>query len=773
MIKRWLIYSVSVLFGLGLVAAALLGFVLALLYPSLPELTAITDYQPKVPLRVYSADGDLIGEFGVERRTVVQLQQVPALMRQAILAAEDERFYEHPGVDYIGVLRAVYSNLFREVKPGASTITMQVAREFFLTRERTITRKLREVLLAYKIEKNLSKDEILEIYINQINLGQRAYGFAAAAQTYFGKPLDNLALPEVAMLAGLPKAPSRFNPVVNPERAKIRQLYVLRRMRELDFIDDEAWKAAQEAPLAVQQESHETWSHAEYVAEMVRQVLFDAYGEDAYAMGLQVYTTIQRSHQETAYAALRKGILDYDHRHGYRGPEGFVKLPDGKVTGEALETAFQDLSENDNLVPAIVLEATANLVRALRSNGDTVVLTGDALRFVSRALAGDAPSAVRIRRGSVIRLVGDENGKWQVVQLPQIEAAFVSLRAQDGAILALVGGFDFYSNKFNHVTQAMRQPGSSFKPFVYSAALEKGFTPATIVNDAPLYFEAGRVGPEEWEPKNYDASFDGPLRLRTALAKSKNLVSIRIAESIGLPYAQDYITRFGFDPKQHPPYLTMALGAGQATPLQMASAYAVFANGGYRVTPFLIDRIIDGKGQVLSRAQPVVAGGGAERAIDARNAFVMTSLLQEVVRSGTAARAMRLGRKDLAGKTGTTNDHIDAWFCGFNPELVGVAWIGFDQPKPLGNKETGSLAALPIWIDYMGRALRGLPERPLAVPEGVVSVAINPDTGLREADGQAGIKEYFYEEYVPRFGAESIGGAAGVKRSADVKNQLF
>jgi penicillin-binding protein 1A len=769
------IYIGSVLVGLGLVAASLLAFVLALLYPSLPELTAITEYQPKVPLRVYTAEGELIGEFGVERRTVVKLQQVPLQMREAILAAEDERFYEHSGVDYVGVVRAVYSNLFREVKPGASTITMQLAREFFLTRERTITRKLREVLLALKIEKNLSKDQILEIYINQINLGQRAYGFAAAAQTYFGRPLEQLELPEIAMLAGLPKAPSRFNPVVNPKRAKIRQLYVLRRMHELGYIDDEQWKRAQDAPVRVARENGREGSlHAEYVAEMARQIVFDAYGEEAYSKGLSVYTTIRRSHQEAAYAAMRRGVTEYERRHGYRGPEGFAALPaDPAQVEDAIEAALQDYPDADNLFAAVVLEASPAVVRAVKSDGETVELQGEGLRFAARALAENAASSTRVRRGSVIRLMKDERGKWQITQAPQVEAAFVSIQPSDGAVEALVGGFDYGRSKYNHATQAFRQPGSAFKPFVYSAALEKGFTPATIVNDAPMFFDASQLGGgEAWEPKNYDGTYEGPMRLRTALAKSKNMVSIRILQAIGPQYVQDYIRRFGFDPKLHPAYLTLALGAGSATPLQMATAYSVFANGGYRVDAYVIDRIVDAKGVVLSRAEPVTATAGAERVIDARNAWLMTSLLQEVVRSGTATRAQRLGRKDLAGKTGTTNDNVDAWFCGFTPDLVGVAWIGFDQPKTLGNNETGSLAALPIWIDYMAKALRGARERVLEPPPGVVAVRINPETGLREPDDRGGVIEQFYQEYVPRLREDSLAGSSS--RSVDeIKNQLY
>jgi penicillin-binding protein 1A len=546
-------------------------------------------------------------------------------------------------------------------------------------------------------------------------------------------------------------------------------------MRELDHITDAQYREAQDAPIRVVREARDSALRAEYAAEMARQVMFDAFGEEAYSRGLKVYTTIRKAHQDAAYAALRRGVLDYERRHGYRGPEAQVALPsDAAQLDEALETAFQDLQDSDNLLVAIVLEASAALVRAVRPDGETLELQGEALRFAARALAENASVATRIRRGSVIRLARDEKGRWTIAQMPQVEAALVSLRPQDGAVFALVGGFDFARNKYNHVTQAMRQPGSSFKPFIYSAALEKGFTPATVINDAPLFFEAGQTGSEVWEPKNYDGTYDGPMRLRVALARSKNMVSVRILQSIGPQYAQDYVSRFGFDPKQHPPYLTLALGAGAATPLQMASAYAVFANGGYRVAPYLIERVLDGNGNVLSTVNPAVAGENAEQVIDPRNAFLMTSLMQEVVRSGTGTRALRLGRKDLAGKTGTTNDHIDAWFCGYASDLVGVAWLGFDQPKPLGNNETGGVAALPIWIDYMAKALRGVPERLPVAPPGVVSARINLETGLREPNERAGTSEYFFQEYLPRVAEDGLGSAAtGARPMSDIKNQLF
>ena len=775
MLKRWLLYIASVALGLAVVGGLLGAFVLALLWPTLPPLDALTDYQPKVPLRVVSADGDLLGEFGEERRAIVRIAEVPDVMKHAILAAEDERFYQHGGVDYLSVLRAALANATSGTQQGAGTITMQVARNFFLTREKTVSRKLREALLAWKIEASLSKDEILELYINQIFLGQRAYGFAAAAQTYFGKPLSEITVAEAAVLAGLPKAPSAYNPISNPRRAKSRQLYVLRRMHELHYIDDDQFREAQNAPLVLRPPTREASSvHAEFVAEMARQVIYDAYGDDAYTRGITVWTTIRRANQEEAYAALRKGVMDYDQRHGYRGPDSYVNLPQDPAEQDAvLDRVFQENPDSDNILTAVVLQATPVQVRAVLANGDQAEVTGVGLKFAQRALADKAAANQKIRRGAIIRLLRDDKGRYSITQMPQAEAAFVAVRPDDGAILALVGGFDYERNKFNHVTQALRQPGSAFKPFIYSAALEKGFSPATIINDAPFYVPAERAGGEAWEPKNYDGKFEGPMRLRVALAKSKNLVTIRILQAIGPQYAQDYIARFGFDPKLHPAYLTMGLGAGAATPMQMATAYSVFANGGYRITPYLISKITDSHGDPLSEAKPPLAHRDAERAIDPRNAFIMTTLLQGVITSGTAVRALELKRKDLAGKTGTTNDDIDAWFCGFNTSQVGIAWIGFDQPKTLGTNETGSVAALPMWISYMQRALKGVPEELPEPPSGVVSLRINPDTGLR--DDSSKFSDWFMAEFTPRVAQDALAPALmpGAAPARDVRDQLF
>jgi penicillin-binding protein 1A len=772
-LKRWLLYLSSVLLGLCLVGALLGALVLALLWPTLPSLEVLTDYQPKIPLRVVSAEGELLGEFGEERRAIIAIGAVPDVMKQAILAAEDERFYQHGGVDYLSVARAALANVSSGTQQGAGTITMQVARNFFLTREKTVTRKLREVLLAWKIEANLTKDEILELYVNQIFLGQRSYGFAAASQIYFGRPLKDVTVAEAAMLAGLPKAPSAYNPVNNPKRAKTRQLYVLRRMHDLKFITDSQFQEAQTTPLNVRAGVRDTLpTHAEDVAEMARQVVFDAYGEDAYTKGITVWTTVRRADQESAYIAVRRGVLDYDRRHGYRGPETYVNLPTDPAEIElAVESALSDAVDSDNLDPAVVLDASPSEIKAAVASGDIVSVTGDGLKFVARNLTDKSPANQRIRRGAVIRLSKDDKGRWSVVQMPLAEAAFVAVQPSNGAILALVGGFDHDRNKFNHVTQAFRQPGSSFKPFIYSAALEKGFSPATVINDAPFFVPAAQAGGEDWEPKNYDGKFDGPMRLRNALAKSKNLVTVRVLQAIGTQYAQDYIARFGFDPKLHPPFLTMGLGAGSATPLQMAAAYAIFANGGYRVAPYLIAKVTDSKGNTLSQATPVVAGEDAERAIDPRNAFLMTTLLRDVIAFGTGARAMALGRHDLAGKTGTTNENIDAWFCGFNAAQVGVAWIGLDQPKTLGANETGGVAALPMWMTYMQKALKGVPEKPLQAPDGIISVRINADTGLR--DDSSSLSEWFYAEFPPRSRDDALAPAAGGRTGQEVREQLF
>ncbi|WP_245589341.1 penicillin-binding protein 1A [Azovibrio restrictus] len=702
---------------------AIILIILVLAYPNLPSLEVLTDYRPKVPLRVFTSDGHLIGEFGEERRAVVKIQEVPEVMKQAILAAEDERFYQHGGVDTLGVLRAAYANFIGGGKrQGASTITMQVARNFFLSSEKTLTRKMYEALLSFKIEHNLSKDQIFELYINQIFLGQRAYGFAAAAQIYFGKPLAKISVAEAAMLAGLPKAPSAFNPVVNPKRARIRQEYVLKRMRELSFITEEQYQAALGETLVVKRDAGQYPVHAEYVAEMARQIAAERFPDEVYSAGLQVITSISKDEQEAAYRALRKGVLDYDRRQGYRGAEAYIDLKQmGNDMEEALDVALQEFPSTEDLLPAVVLEASPKMIKAYIRGGETITLEGEPLKFAARMLDDKAPVAKKIRRGAVIRVIKQDK-HWLIAQLPEVEAAFVATHPKDGAIRALVGGFDFNRNMYNHVTQAWRQPGSSFKPFIYSAALEKGFSPGSIVADEPIVISSDVTGSQAWQPKNYDGKYDGPMKLRTALAKSKNMVSIRILQAMGPAYAQDYVTRFGFDAQRHPPYLTMALGAGSVTPWQMASAYAVFANGGYRINPYVVKEIRDQGGRVLAQATPAQAGDENLRAIDPRNAYLMYSMLRDVTIYGTAGRASAtLKRHDLAGKTGTTNDYLDAWFCGFQQTVVGCAWVGFDQPRKLGSRETGGFTALPIWIAYMQEALKGVPEQQLPQPEGIAT----------------------------------------------------
>ncbi|MDO8263202.1 MAG: penicillin-binding protein 1A [Gallionella sp.] len=771
--RRWLLPVLAAL-TLLLLPAILLGLAVILAYPKLPSLEVLTDYRPKIPLRIYSADGALLGEFGEERRALVTISEVPEVMKQAILAAEDDRFYEHGGVDYMGVIRAAISNFTSgDVKQGASTITMQVARNFFLSKEKTITRKFNEVLLTFKIEHSVSKDEILQLYINQIYLGQRAYGFAAASQIYFGKPLSQVSVAEAAMLAGLPKAPSLYNPVVNPQRAKQRQLYVLRRMHELHFVNDEQLQLAQQQPIVARRGSQEFGTKSDYLSEMVRQAVYEQYKEDTYTQGYKVYTTIRQQDQLVAYQAVRAGVLDYDRRHGYRGPEGFIALPkdspSANYSAEQLEEALQDITDSDDLIPAVVLAASPKSVRAYCKGGEIAEISGDALLFVQPALTKKVALNQRINVGSLIRLQKDNKGVWQISQLPEVEAAFVSGNPRDGAIYALIGGFDFNRSQFNHITQAWRQPGSSFKPFVYSAALEKGFTPATVINDAPLIFDAEQTGNEPWQPKNYDEKFEGPMRMRQALLKSKNLVSIRILQSITPQYARDYITKFGFDATRYPAYLTMALGAGSATPMQMLTGYSVFANGGFHVAPYFIQRIEDASGNVISKANPVAAGEGAEQVIDVRNAFTMVSMLQDVVKHGTAFRAMQLGRQDLAGKTGTTNDSVDAWFCGFHPAVVGISWIGYDQPRSLGDKETGGGAALPIWMGYMEKVLRDVPPAVYTMPENMVAVRIN-DEGYRDDNGSR--IEYFYLENAPAEQAMPTPGEE-IKPADTIKDQLL
>ena len=738
-VLRWL----GILFA-ALVAVVAIGLlVIALATPRLPPINAVAEYQPKMPLRVLTADGVLIGEFGEERRSLVRLPDVPKVLVQAILAAEDDSFFQHRGIDFLGIARAMVANVFSGSKSqGASTITMQVARNFFLSSEKTFTRKIYEVLLASEIERKLTKNQILELYLNQIYLGKRAYGFAAASQTYFGKEISQITLAEAAMLAGLPKAPSAFNPAANMRRATLRQHYVLGRMEKLGLISPRQAEAAKKEKIMVIGRIDDFPVRAPYIAEMVRQLVFDQYKEEAYTRGLTVYTTITAEEQRAAHKAVRNGLMEYDRRQGWRGPEAFITLPSSRDAQEdAIEDALNDRPDSDELLTAIVIDVSDTKVVVRRARGQRIEISGDGLKFASPGLSSVAPPAKRLRRGAVVRIVRLADNNFEITQMPEVESGFVALNPQTGAVRALVGGFDFNRNKFNRVTQAWRQPGSAFKPFIYAAALNRGFSPATIINDAPVQFDPGQTGGQAWEPKNYDGKFDGPMSMRTGLAKSKNMVSIRVLHSIGPRYAQDFITRFGFEPEKNPPYLTMALGAGSVSLMQMAGGYAVFANGGFRINPYLIDRIVDLKGKTLAKAQPTKAGNESQRVMDPRHVFIADSMMQEVVRSGTAMRALSLGRADLAGKTGTTNDSMDAWFAGYNASMVGVAWVGFDQPRKLGDRETGGGLALPIWMEFAKVALAKSPASSRTMPNGVLNIG----------------GEFYTQESRPGVGIASVG----------------
>lgn len=742
------------LWAIGLATAGLLsllmvvGVAMVMAYPNLPDISDLANYKPKLPLRVFTADGQLMGEFGEERRNLTPIKDIPQIMKNAVLSIEDNRFYDHGGVDYVGILRAGIANIGRLKSQGASTITMQVARNVYLSSEKTYTRKIYEILLTYKLEHLLSKDQILEIYMNQIFLGNRAYGFASAAETYFGKSLKDITIAEAAMLAGLPKAPSAFNPIANPKRARSRQLYIIERMEENGYITAKQATQAKVEPLALKSSGNKKTLHAEFVAETARQMVFAQYGPDTYTRGLNVYTTIQSVDQIAAYLALRQGLMDYERRQVYRGPEKFLTLPSNpKEAEDLIDETLEDHPDNGDVMSAVVLRASSQEVVVVRQNSEQITITGAGLGPVQSGLSDKAPAAKRIRRGAVVRIVQLPKGQWELTQLPEVEGAFVALNPQSGAIRALVGGFDFAKNKFNHVTQAWRQPGSSFKPFIYSAALEKGVSPSTMVNDTPLFFDGGVTGGQPWEPKNYDGKFDGPMSLRTGLAKSKNMVSIRVLQSVGTRPAQDWITRFGFDADKHPPYLTMALGAGSVTVMQMATGYSVFANGGYRVSPHLITRITDYKDRLLVDSPAAEINETTQRVIPERNAFVMTSLMQEVTRSGTAARAQAsLKRPDIYGKTGTTNDAMDAWFAGYHPQLTAVVWIGYDTPRKLGDRETGGGLSLPVWIKYMETALKTMP-----------IVQASPPEGLVQAEGDWSYSEFSGSNAVSSLGGKSDG----------------
>ncbi|MDO4434171.1 MAG: penicillin-binding protein 1A [Alysiella sp.] len=724
MITRFITTLLGLLLGLFLFALGLLTIAVLVKYPELPDLEAIQNYQPREPLTIYSNDGKIIGIYGDERREFKSIAEFPQNLKNAVIAAEDKRFYEHWGVDLMGVARAVLSNLKGGSKQGASTITQQVARNFYLSNERTLTRKFNEALLAYKIEKTLTKDQILELYFNHIYLGQRAYGFAAAAKIYFNKDVKDLTLAEASILAGLPKAPSTFNPIVNPKRAQLRQEYILNNMLELGMIRQNERDAALKENLIYGGHRIDIDPNSLYVAEMARQWLYERYGEKVYTSGMHVYTTVHSENQKAATQALRRALLDYDHRSAYRGAEQQLDL--SGLEDEELEEEIARFLGNtytvEKMVPAII--------RQIDKKGIAVQIQDGNVIQINRAQMGSAANAINNKKmgdralkiGSLIRIAKAKNG-WMIVQQPEIQGALVSLDVNTGAVKAVVGGYDYHSKTFNRATQSIRQPGSTFKPFVYSAALSKGMTAATQVMDAPL-----TIG--KWSPKNSDGNYSGLMTLRSALVRSKNLVTIRIAEAIGVPYVREYAQKFGFRADQLPEGLAMSLGSGSATPLQMAEGYAVFANGGYKISSYVIDRIYDRQGNVLAEMHPHVARKNAPQVMDPRNAYIMTSIMQDVIEHGTARAAKSLKRSDLAGKTGTTNDNKDAWFVGYNPQLVTAVYLGYDTPRSLGSKAFGGTLALPVWINYMDFALKKVPSKPYWVPQGLVQ--INGEYYLKE-----------------------------------------
>lgn len=718
------------------VSVGLVAF--SVVYYRLPSIEALTEYRPKVPLRIYTADGDLIGEFGEERRDFVPIEEMPRHMRLAILAAEDNGFYEHSGIEFMGFVRAALANILTGRKgQGGSTITMQVARNFFLSSERSYTRKLYEVALSLKIEQNLSKDKIFEVYANQIFLGNHAYGFGSAAKTYFGKDLRNVSISEAAVLAGLPVAPSAYNPLVNMKRATMRRNYVLGRMLQLGYIDDITYESALAQPIEVQAASAQLKKttlltqdlHAGYAAELARMLLVPYFGDVIYNQGLNVYTTIRSKDQRVASSAVRKNLVEYDRRYGYRGVERYVDLSDPQTRDANIRHGLSQVVSSTNLLPGVVTELTPKSMKVQIANNDVITLDAQGFEFAKRFIAQKGQTLNgrykdgELRVGAIVRITQDKKGRWSLGQIPVVESAFISGNFETGAIYSLVGGFDFKLNQFNHVTQASRQPGSSFKPFIYSAALDKGFTPTTVINDAPISIDPRLTGGKLWEPRNYDRRFDGPMTLATALKKSKNLVSVRIMQAIDPYYAQQYLTKFGFDAKDHPPLLTTALGAGSVTPWEMLTGYSVFANGGFLVQPYLIEKVTDSEGNVLMQAHPRVAGQDAPRTLDARNAFIMNSLLHGVATDGTGRRAGNaLKRNDIGAKTGTTNDSVDAWFAGYAGNIAAVGWVGYDKPKPLGATETGGGLVLPIWVEYMQTALKGVPEYYRAQPSDVINI---------------------------------------------------
>ena len=786
-IIRRSLQTLAGLAALGLLAAGGLVVSYIVLAPGLPSVEAVRNVELQVPLRVYTTGGELIDEFGEMRRTPVTLAAVPTSLQQAFIAAEDQRFHQHPGVDYQGLARAVwYLVRTGEKGPGGSTITMQLARNLFLSSERTYLRKLREILLALRIERQFEKDKILELYLNKIYLGQRAYGVAAAAEVYYGRPLAELTLAQQAMIAGLPKAPSAWNPLADPERALQRRAYVLGRMRDSGFIDEASYQQAMAAPITAERHRRQRSVNAPFIAEMARAWAVERYGaEAAYTSGYEIYTTISAERQQQAREALRRGLHGYDERHGYRGP--LAQLDPALLDGEreALTERLSDFNRPGDLEVAVVTALAERSATLVTADGSMLELGWEGMEWARPQLGRNAMGP-RPEQAADILVAGDvvylraSDGGWRLAQTPEPQAGLVALDPDDGRIEALVGGYDFTLSKFNRVTQAARQPGSAFKPLIYSAALANGFTPATQVNDAPVVFEDASLE-DVWRPENYSGRVFGPTRLREALTYSRNLVSIRLLRQVGVGTAIDHIERFGIPGDRLPRNLSLALGAAEVTPLELARAYAVFANGGYRITPYYIERAVDGDGSVVYESWPSRAVAAeaiepaepgpegprrpaarpAERAISAENAWLMRSMLQNVIQEGTARSARALGRNDLGGKTGTTNEQRDAWFSGFNGDLVVTAWVGFDELQTLGRYETGGRAALPIWTDFMEAALDGRPESEWSRPDGLVTVRIDPDSGeLAGADTPGAIFETFRASNLPSGDTSAESGRA-------------
>lgn len=772
--RRWFWVLCVLLVITASIPAAVVYAVYKKYEPELPDITGLSEIQLQVPLKIYSQDGKLIAQYGEKKRIPVSIEETPEPLAQAFLAAEDDRFFSHPGVDYKGLLRAGIQFLITgKKKQGGSTITMQVARNFFLTRDKTFSRKIKEIFLALKIEQQMPKLEILELYLNKIYLGHRAYGIGAAAQVYYGKNIADLDLAQWAMIAGLPKAPSRFNPLTNPSRALERRNYVLRRMHDLEFISDTEFDDAVNKPVSAKIHTYSIELPAPYLAEMVRKKLVQEYGSDAYTSGFKVYTTVNSRLQTAARNALHQALHDYDVRHGYRGAEARIEVPPDSIT-EVVDLELKKYPKVGDTVAAVVIDNSGKGVKAYTGAGNSIDLDWDGLKWARRHISenrrGRAPRSASdiVEIGDVIRIRLNKENQWVLSQVPAVSGALVSLNPADGGVLALVGGFDFYQSKYNRVTQAKRQPGSGFKPILYTKALEEGFTAASIINDAPFVY----VDPWTslvWRPKNYSGKFYGPTRLREALRKSRNLVSIRLLQEIGIDRAVMSAVRFGLPEDQVPRTLSMALGSGSATPLEMARVYSVFANGGFLVDPYFISRIEDEHGNVVQEAFPKTACPNcgemddqneifAPRVMSPQVNYLMVSLLKDVVQRGTAVKAKKLGRTDIAGKTGTTNEQRDAWFNGFSPAMATVAWVGFDSSKPLGNRETGGKAALPMWMYYTAEALKFTEEEDLEVPEGITTVSINKHSGRMTSPGAPNsMPEVFREEYAPGSGWPSRG----------------